>query len=1141
MPVQLYNEGRVVGYSAYELYVRHAKSKGIEPASEMEWLSSSIASGSSLLLEVRPLSDTTIQGPHSVDIPLPSNTKLCAANTIIGSFFDGNGSVTDTNPWATNVVDYGYLISNTDTLNPGGASYPDATTLPSKSSSYKVDPNLIKPADDWPISTRNKLKEYIKLIDGLVLQPGNWITNTADTQPAADFSPDLSESAPCLRLLFSERITQSFFILLTGFTLDSVIAGVSGTDGSTNSNTNFAENGGYLGPGVYPWANKVIFSIPPAFVNYFIKNNYIRKLPATDSELCVNSTPIIDMESTDLDKYYSTYAKDCQVDLDVTDISTYGDNAAVITVYQRNAALPPALFGTRVDETGVNTINPIDTVAPGTIKLFTQSTAESDAKLLENLVPHNYAFMRDSDYVLHQLNDAQVVTPVADIDWVDLTGALQFVDMTIPYFMVEGTFNRAGERKPEDAPSDLTQCKPGVITLKRVVGKLSKKIQDMCGYEYDSPVFAAPTDPDNKYTGGIWQNATKSLVNQIPESKRSEYYYMVGGTAWVDWNAGGINNNIIWPVRKADHMIDVVMRYGAQIYVDGVEWAPIFYDDTSHTANSDWLGSWWSGKNLSEDQLIAGIDDSTAYHSGWAIISASEHPTILSRNIENSLIYYPTAVLPANIEDVPFEDYYNTTSMLQLFGESVLEDAGIKPEFQNVSVLEFSRKCLYLDMGTGQPLPIGNSNLSQTQWFTNNAVAGNEIVGTFSISLNNNESNSGKPQYVKLPESLIDMDTLNPLGVITSTGNKQAITISLTDRQLQLYNLAGTSENLTNMRDGTIHWDDLLLALAQNKSIDILHTDAFIKRVQEMFISDLGAGVGISIVWSPERNQFVITNTMPYNAAGIGYTRLTQGSSGDFIVTPYNGFRTFDNNSQGWVDGINLGVRVLPSLDKDEDGDPLSIAIIVDSVYATESFNYALGKPMWGTKIGNETLKGFYWPSVAEMTQAAESDPTNSSKSWPTPGYAFKHSDALDSETILGDVATLVNVNTSSDPQYRYAYGKLSHIFGITFTDTGNYRYLNNPKYKFRNTSESGTGIWNIVTGSDGQTCGGSWMAMGSIGAGSAAGRSATLVGYINSYADGYNTQLNIWDSDSSDASGRGKNLWSKYINYTVTGMFYQQ
>ena len=54
MPRQLWNEGRVVGLSAYEVYLKQHLSKNpdIEPATEIEWLAASIASGSSMILKI---------------------------------------------------------------------------------------------------------------------------------------------------------------------------------------------------------------------------------------------------------------------------------------------------------------------------------------------------------------------------------------------------------------------------------------------------------------------------------------------------------------------------------------------------------------------------------------------------------------------------------------------------------------------------------------------------------------------------------------------------------------------------------------------------------------------------------------------------------------------------------------------------------------------------------------------------------------------------------------------------------------------------------------------------------------------------------------------------------------------------------
>ena len=93
MPRELWNQGRVVGYSSYEMYVRQFLSENPdkEPASEREWLSSTVANGSSIILKVTTLGWERVDDGWEKTIPLDANSRLCAANTIYGSFFSGEG------------------------------------------------------------------------------------------------------------------------------------------------------------------------------------------------------------------------------------------------------------------------------------------------------------------------------------------------------------------------------------------------------------------------------------------------------------------------------------------------------------------------------------------------------------------------------------------------------------------------------------------------------------------------------------------------------------------------------------------------------------------------------------------------------------------------------------------------------------------------------------------------------------------------------------------------------------------------------------------------------------------------------------------------------------------------------------------
>lgn len=250
----IYNEGRVVGYSAYEVYVKQSLSidPDTPPASEREWLASSLSMGSSMLLKV---SADNISGPHKIDIPFPTNTKLVAANTIIGNWFNGEGHTTSNSPWCDRVTSYGNLLSNISNNCP-----------PTGVNNNPSDLTMNGPASDLSQEDKNKLKNYIKIIDGIIIQPGNWVEQDNSIKPPEKgFKPDLSKK-PVLRLLVSDKISTTFYLLLTGFTLNAVVAGETGLD--LANETVSPENGDFLGPALFPWSNKVVFSQPGILLHY---------------------------------------------------------------------------------------------------------------------------------------------------------------------------------------------------------------------------------------------------------------------------------------------------------------------------------------------------------------------------------------------------------------------------------------------------------------------------------------------------------------------------------------------------------------------------------------------------------------------------------------------------------------------------------------------------------------------------------------------------------------------------------------------------------------------------------------------------------------------------------------------------------
>lgn len=237
MSKTLYNEGRVVGYSAYEAYVKgyieNSDGNGT-PASEREWLSSSLASGSSMILKIAA---NTSAGVH--DYPLPSNSNLVAPNNITGSLFLGNCEFNGN--WAIKITDYGELIPNNSTSSPSNGNVP-----------YDTNATNIH---------KSQILQFVKIEDGIIYQSGNWSNNTTSATPTKNLEADFKDyKTPTVRLKFSEEIKSDICILLTGFTDLEVVKGVTGLDSSID--TASPQNGDFIGPATFPWGAKIIFSQP---------------------------------------------------------------------------------------------------------------------------------------------------------------------------------------------------------------------------------------------------------------------------------------------------------------------------------------------------------------------------------------------------------------------------------------------------------------------------------------------------------------------------------------------------------------------------------------------------------------------------------------------------------------------------------------------------------------------------------------------------------------------------------------------------------------------------------------------------------------------------------------------------------------
>lgn len=390
MPRQIYNEGRVVGLSAYEIFIREYLSEGNEnPPSEREWLASTLAFGSSMLLKVPTVTPASGSEDTAITIDFPTASNLCAANTIIASFFNGDaklsaaaavsastGATVGHAYWGEQVTDYGELISNTSTLSPTDASSAvGRASVPSKSS-------LV-----WSDTLKSQLSDYLKVVDGIVIQSGTWSTvDSANRPPQKDLAPDMSKS-PQVRLHIHGTITEPFWILLTGFTIRNVVVGESGLDGSVA--TDSPKDGDFLGPACFPWANKIVFSIPVAAISSMLGGSYTRSIAPAETgvgqTVTVDDSAIIDLKYASND--YDSRWQDSLINYSVDGLDKRGEGAAVLGAFPRVAGGLRGLYASRVTGAGQAVMEPIDCHAPGTVKLYhhpVPGTTEDDLYLIRS-------------------------------------------------------------------------------------------------------------------------------------------------------------------------------------------------------------------------------------------------------------------------------------------------------------------------------------------------------------------------------------------------------------------------------------------------------------------------------------------------------------------------------------------------------------------------------------------------------------------------------------------------------------------------------------------------------------------------------------------------------------------------------------
>ena len=392
MAQELYNEGRVLGFSAWELFARDALDHGIPPEDipdEHEWLTAMLCNGNAMILKV-PLGT-----PAGVtDFDLPTGSTLSGSNTILGSLFIGTCEC-DASGFATKVTSYGPLINNTSSSSPTNNS---SNPVPYD---HSTNPYL---------TYMGAITEFVKINDGIVYtKKAKWLrTPDGSGDPYKDIDPNYANSTTVVRLYLAEALNSDVYVLLSGFENKVFLNSIAGwardnggrsTGGSTDTDNNNWQNGNMLGPEIVPWATKIVFTVPSSA--YTLSTNITRTIPRNQTygdgdEVNIagikfhnydnyksNATPFIDFDSINLTDYYTVHSFSTTPVLteQISDVNfgfTQSYNAMLawypgMTDAQINSAktagsnanfFPPAIYAAKIIAKGQQTLVPLDVAAP---------------------------------------------------------------------------------------------------------------------------------------------------------------------------------------------------------------------------------------------------------------------------------------------------------------------------------------------------------------------------------------------------------------------------------------------------------------------------------------------------------------------------------------------------------------------------------------------------------------------------------------------------------------------------------------------------------------------------------------------------------------------------------------------------------
>lgn len=881
MSKEIWNLGRVCGFSAYELYLRYItiEAPGVTPATEKEWLSSMLTMGNSMLLRI---GTDNVAGVHYRDIPLPADSKICAANTIFASYFAGSGAVSSTasdyTGFATRVTDYGPLIENTTSSHPSGSTVPPTST----------------DTGDLTPEMKTQIPEYLKIIDGIIIQPGTW--SESDLKPPyCDFKPDLT-GVPTIRISFKDKVNVPFFILLTGFSNKFVVQGVSGTDTATGSQS--PDDGDFLGPWVFPWAAKIIFSIPPAAADMLVNDTstiYTRTLPASGTEMSVTDVPIIDMKTYDPATYYALHFADSDKPMTISQLSTSGTGGSILATYWLNGYLPCALYGTTYPNgtTGDAFLYPIDTVAPGTVKLFEGDSATTYAEAVISDVPHNTPFFRDDEYVIYQINaDVQDVSdrylPVSEDTTED------FADLYV--YNTRYLWFYANNPLTNPTQTDLQNVK-FINGIKAFTGYVSDKfITDFC-VDYDTAMAATALDHicDASYIqrSYLTQLADMYDFDHDAAAKNNFRFFFYYTSATISSRG---ENGMFLPIDVRTNRLCVATNgsrtmnstYGANFSTTAVT------PEGVAQSSSDVLGAYWNIASAQDTVCSQETDVSGVY-------VFQNHPVLHNVVKDFELFWKPYTGVPKSPVEYnnQFVQWFSSIPVTDVITDSSLTAMGIHSDYHS---LDFQSFLQYAATQRDMSLSIKSITPSSPpvieRWYLMSAT---DITAIADPNFTWTDNAKTAIAVMKASLSVYDFYKMNKLHIIEldnsggtptegddvtgsyknsgyhqwvasgTSGVHETKAVSLVDANGSLLPTTGAAGKIAAEN---ITWGDLLDGLNHNKSIDLLGDG--LKGMKSSGYDYIQLGNGLRLYLSSTEP----TGTIPEGSLGIGWGGIKVYTSG---------------------------------------------------------------------------------------------------------------------------------------------------------------------------------------------------------------------------------------------------------------------